>query len=174
MGPNFCTGAWERRSSSLIRRLPQFERSYDLWFVQICVHRLIYWLTWRGPHVSTLNANSNNMEVQIANEEGNKAAFTSHHVLFCFNDIPLGLENVDGTFWGAVDVLLANGKWKSAIVDSNDVVIFSCNPDEHIDHCWQVLALLYDFGASSSLKMLIFHKSNHYLGHGISPTDLEV
>lgn len=76
-----------------------------------------------------------------------------------------------------MDVILSTIRWQFALVYLDDIVVFSKNPYEHIDHVKQVLTLLHDAGVGVTLKLEkcdFFKNRINYLRHVIRPGRLEV
>lgn len=62
------------------------------------------------------------------------------------------------------------GKWKTALVYLDDVIIYSRTVEEHLTHVRTVLDLLKEAGVTLKLrKCEFFGRSVDYLGHTISP-----
>lgn len=124
---------------------------------------------------STLDANSGYWHVEVDPKDRDKTAFTSHHGLYRFRRIPLGLKNAPATFQRAVDILLMTVKWQFALVYLEDIVTFSTTPRQHIEHTKKVLGLLSKAGVSLKLKKCRFFTTTiDYLGHVIRPGRLEI
>lgn len=72
-------------------------------------------------------------------------------------------------------VLLTKVKWKFALAYLDDVIIFSCMPEEHTYHVQKVLKVLYDAGVTLKLKKCEFFTIRiDYPAHVIRPGHLEV
>lgn len=84
--------------------------------------------------VLTLHAKSRLRQLEIAKEDRDKAAFTSHHGLLRFTRMPFEVRDTPGTFQLAMDVLMTKVNLQFALAYLDDIVIFSCTPDEHNDH----------------------------------------
>ena len=65
--------------------------------------------------------------------------------------MPFGLRNAPSTFQRALDVILSGVRWKMCQAYLEDVILFSRNQDEHLEHLDTVLTLLEDAGIN--LKM---------------------
>lgn len=91
-------------------------------------------------------------KVEVANGDRDKTVFASHHCLFRFVRISLGLNIAPRTFQRAMDIMLYSVKWWVALVYLDDIVIFPNSPFDHIDHVRQVLTLLSDAGVTLKLK----------------------
>src|SRR4051812_20067122 len=83
--------------------------------------------------------------------------------------MPFGLTNAPTTFQALVQDILHPLLNKSVIVYIDNILIFSKNDTEHLEHICQVLALLHQhklYGKISKCKF--FKPSISYLGHIIS------
>ena len=124
---------------------------------------------------STLDCNSGYWQVEIPEEERDKTAFVSHHGLFRCTRMPFGLKNAPGTFQRAIDIILATVRWQCAIVYLDDIVIFSNNVKEHLQHITKVLSLLNNAGMTLKLRKCFFLQQRvEYLGHIVAPGQLQV
>ena len=124
---------------------------------------------------TTLDCNSGYWQVEIAEEDHDKATFASHSRLYRFLRMPFGLQNAPATFQRAVDIILSGVKWKTALVYLDDVIVYSRTVTEHMAHVREILQLLHTAGMSLKLaKCAFFHTSVTYLEHVIGPGRLEV
>lgn len=125
--------------------------------------------------ISTLDANSRYWKVEIAEEDRDKTAFTSHYGLFHFTRMPFGLKNDPGTFQRANDVLDTKVKQQFAFIYIDYIVMDSCRTVEYIDHVGQILKLFDHRCLTLNLKKCEFSKNPiHYLGHVLRPVCIEV
>ena len=124
---------------------------------------------------STLDANSGYWQIEMAEEDKNKTAFTTHYGLFRYLRMPFGLKNAPATFQRAIDIILSTVKWQFALIYLDDVVVFSRTFDEHMAHLAIVLRLLKDAGITLRLsKCHFFKREVDYLGHIVRPGELLV
>lgn len=66
------------------------------------------------------------------------------------------LSNAPDTFHRTMDVTLFSVKWQRALVDLDDVVVFSKKPSKNTDHVISVLALQRDGGIALELEKCEF------------------
>lgn len=78
----------------------------------------------KATNLWILEANSGYRKVEIAEGDRAKTAFASHHGLFQFIIVFIGLESAPSTFWRAMDVILSLFHWQFALVYFYDIVIF--------------------------------------------------
>lgn len=124
---------------------------------------------------STLDANSGYWQIGVEERDSDKTALVSHHGLYRYKRLPLGLKNAPRTFQRLIHIILASVKWKYAIVYLDDIIIFSKNVDEHFHHINNVLRMLKEAGMTLKLKKCFYiQKRVDYLGHMVSPGRLLV
>lgn len=115
------------------------------------------------------------MQIEIAPEERHKTAFVSHNGLYQYKRVPFGLKNAPSTFQRSIDMILSSVKWKHVIFYLEDIIVFSRNVEEHLQHLQTVLGMLQNAGISLKLKKCFFlQKRVDYLGHIVSPGKLVV
>lgn len=109
---------------------------------------------------STLEGNSDYLQVEIAEDHRYKTDFTCHYSLFRPTRIPFRLKNASGLCQQEMVVILSKVKWKLALAYLYDIVIFWRTPDEPIsimfDKYWQYysrLDLRWAWGNSNSLQI---------------------
>ena len=78
-----------------------------------------------APVFTTLDCNSWDWQVEIAQEDRDKTTFASHCGLFRFISMPFGLNNAPAAFQRAVDFILPWVKWETALVYLDDFIIYS-------------------------------------------------
>jgi transposase InsO family protein len=124
---------------------------------------------------TTLDCNSGYWQVPVAPEDMDKTTFTSHEGTFRFKRMPFGLRNAPATFQRVVDIILSGLTWKSCLVYLDDIIIYSEDTEDHLNHLDQVLTLLGRAGLSLNLaKCHFLQESVGYLGHIIRPGKLEI
>ena len=124
---------------------------------------------------TTLDALSGYWQIDIADEDRDKTAFTSHHGLYRYTRMPFGLRNAPATFQRAIDIILSRVKWRTALVYLDDIIVYSPDAESHFDHLKEVLQLLHQAGITLKLKKCQFFQDKvEYLGHIIQPGQLRV
>eukprot|EP00171_Calliarthron_tuberculosum_P017902 IDg17902t1 len=91
----------------------------------------------------------------LKEEDKEKTAFCSYEDLYQFNRMPFGLMNAPASFQRALDVIIARYKWKTCLVYLDDVIIFSKNTEEHLEHV--------DHGTDSVTQSEIIAKNRQML-----------
>ena len=119
-------------------------------------------------YYSKLDPCSGYFEIPIKEEDKHKTAFITTHGLFEFNILAQSLKNSPPSFQRIISSLLLPCK-KFSIVYLDDVLIYSENFDQHLQHVNQVLAILnkHRFQLNPP-KCEVFRTKINYLGHTIS------
>ena len=124
---------------------------------------------------STLDALWGYWQVPIAEEDRDKTTFTSHLGTYRYLRMPFGLRNAPSTFQRALDIVLSGVRWRTCLVYLDDVIVFSQNNEEHLQHLDEILGLLSAAGIRLKLsKCFFFRDEVEYLGHRIRPGTLSV
>lgn len=124
---------------------------------------------------SVLDAISGYWQMPIPEEDRDKTAFSCHSGLYRFNRMLFGLTNAPATFQRAMDILLSPFRWKSCLVYLDDIIIFSRNWDDHVEHVDAILSVLQRPGVKLKLrKCEFFVERIRYLGHVVRPGTIEV
>jgi len=90
----------------------------------------------------TLDLKSGYWQVEVAQEDRAKTAFSTQEGLFEFNVMPFGLCNVPATFQHLMDSVLAGLQWYSCIVYLDDIIIMGRTFEEHLVNLQQVFERL--------------------------------
>jgi hypothetical protein len=92
-----------------------------------------------SQYLSTLDTLAGFTQLTIAEEDKEKLAFRTHHGLFHFKRMPFGYHNGPVIFQRIMQGVLAPFLWIFALVYIDNIVIFSKDFDEHLQHIDQVL-----------------------------------
>ena len=124
---------------------------------------------------TTLDANAGYNQVRLAKKDRHKSAFVCHEGLYQYIRMPFGMTNAPATFQRTLDIVLSRYKWKTCLVYIDDIIIFSRNGEEHLEHVEEILRTLREAGVSLKIAKCEFFKNTvKYLGHVIKPGKLEV
>ena len=124
---------------------------------------------------STVDLYNGFWQIEIAEEDKHKTAFTSPLGHFEWNRLPFGLNHSPATFQRALNDVLRPVLNKFAMVYLDDIIIYSKTFDEHLQHLNIVFELLRNAGFKIRLDKCKFIKEKmKYLGfivsnEGISP-----
>lgn len=91
---------------------------------------------------STLDANSGFWRIKIEDADREKTAFTLHHSLYYFIQMPFGLQNAAGTSQRTMAVLQSSVTWQLTAVVLEDIAIFSKTSEKHGNHIRKALLVL--------------------------------
>ena len=72
---------------------------------------------------STLDLLSGYWQVEVADADKEKTAFTTQEGLFEFNVMPFGLCNAPATFQRLMDLVLAGVQWSRCLVYLDDIIV---------------------------------------------------
>ena len=115
---------------------------------------------------STLDLKSGYHQVEMAEEDKEKTAFTFGQGLWQFRVMSFGLCNAPATFERLMERVLDGLQWKTALVYLDDVIVFGRTIEEEIE---RLEVVLQRFRAAnlklSPKKCLLFQKEVPFLGH---------
>ncbi len=128
----------------------------------------------RGACVfSSLDLQSGYYQVRIPEEDVPKTAFVTHVGQFQFRTLCFGLTNAPSTFQRMNSIFAPLSKFVLVYLD--DVLIFSRDPEEHIEHLRQVMSLLRQHKLYAKLSKCDFNKPElKFLGHVIGREGISV
>ena len=93
--------------------------------------------------VSALDGASGYWQVPLTPNAIPKTAFITPSGLYEFLVMPFGLTNAPATFQRAMDTILAGLKWNICLVYLDDIIVFSKNLEDHLQHLQAVFNALY-------------------------------
>eukprot|EP00253_Pinus_taeda_P016360 PITA_16360 len=124
----------------------------------------------KGPIVfSKIDLRSGYRQVRIKEEDIHKSSFHTKYGHYEFMVVPFGLTNAPTTFMCLVNSVLRPYLDKFVIMFIFDILIYSKNEEEHVEHLAMVLILLREHQLYAKLsKCNLFHTEVNYLGHVVS------
>jgi hypothetical protein len=123
-----------------------------------------------SKYFSTFDLAKGFYQICMAEEDKEKTAFISHHGLWQFKKLAMGLRNSPATFVRCIDQVLGDLKWKNCCVYFDDILIFSKTYEEHLEHITQVLTKLKEAGLTiHPNKVQLCRQKLKFLGHIIEP-----
>lgn len=130
---------------------------------------------WSVTVFSKMGTNRGYWELELDEKEVDKTAFVMQNFFHRYNHKSPGLKNGPATFQRETDIILVSVKWEHAMVNIDDVVVFSKSPEQHLCHIESILQLVQKAAMKSTLRKC-FHFSNkiEYLGHVITPRRLHI
>jgi hypothetical protein len=124
----------------------------------------------QSKYFSTFDLAKGFYQISMSEEDKEKTAFISHHGLWQFKRLAMGLRNSPATFVRCIDQVLGDLKWKICCVYFDDILIFSQTFEEHLDHIQQVLTKLREAGLTiHPKKVQLCRQKLKFLGHIIEP-----
>ena len=129
-------------------------------------------------YFSTLDLASGFWQIQVEPKSQEKTAFATPHGLFEFRIMPFSLTNAPAVFQRLIQKVLdglnpddGNG-FVTAYID--DIPVYSCTLEEHLDHLQKVIAHLRSVNLKlKSSKCEFVWPEVKYLGHVITASGLK-
>src|SRR3989440_2193439 len=117
-------------------------------------------------YFSSMDLASGYWQVEMEEEDKKKTAFTCHLGLYEFNVMPFGLKNAPPTFQRLMNHILKDYLYEFAVVYIDDILIYSKDFEEHMEHIRKVFDKLREAELMIKLKKCKFCEGNiEYLGH---------
>ena len=118
---------------------------------------------------STMDLLSRYWQVEIAESDRPKTAFTTTEGLFEFKVMTFGLCNAPATYQRLMDLVLAGLQWAQCLVYIDDVVVVGRTFDEHLQNLKAVFERLRQAVLKlKPSKCVFFQRSVQYLGYIVS------
>lgn len=118
---------------------------------------------------SVMDLKSGYYQVEMADEDKPKTAFTCPLGFFEFNRMPQGVTNAPSTFQRLMEKCVGDLHLNEVLVFLNDLIVFSDTLEEHEARLMKVLNRLKDYGLKLSPEKCHFFKTSvKYLGHVVN------
>lgn len=112
-------------------------------------------------------------QVPLRKEDKEKTAFSVNNKLYQWTVMSQGLTNAPATFSRLMNLVLNELTYKHFLVYLDDLIVFSKNLDEHLDHLREVLDRLIAAGLKlKSEKGQFASNKLSYLGYVVSENGL--
>lgn len=105
---------------------------------------------------TTLDLRSGYWQLEMEADSIQKTAFTTSSGLYEFLRLPFGLKNAAASFQRLMEHVLRELKGKCCMVYIDDVVVFSKNKQDHLQHLHQVFSCFHKVGLTLNLKKCNF------------------
>ncbi|CAB4443572.1 unnamed protein product [Rhizophagus irregularis] len=134
----------------------------------------------KGNWFTSLDLAAGYHQVEMAENDKEKTAFICSQGLFEYNVMPFGLKNAPGTFQRLMDEILKEYIGEFVTVYLDDIMIYSRDFEEHLEHVDRVLNKLRENNMIAKLKKCQFGLKNiNFLGHivgkdGLRPDEKKV
>lgn len=124
---------------------------------------------------STVDAAKGYHQLDIAEEDQWKTAFTCHKGLFEYTRIPFGLKNAPSWFQRFMDGFLGGLRGNGALVYMDDVIVYSKSLPEHLSALKTILSKAIEIGLRFDPKKCHFGLTSlKLLGKLISPEGVSI
>ncbi|KAJ8652105.1 hypothetical protein O0I10_012295 [Lichtheimia ornata] len=131
-------------------------------------------------YFSTLDAASGYWQIPMSKDAAEKSGFVCPYGTFTWNVMSFGLTSAPSTFQRAMNYILAPfiGRFVYCFID--DIIIFSRNLQDHLDHLKQVFEACHQANLRLKMSKCKFAQDQvEYLGHivserGVSPSPRNV
>ena len=118
---------------------------------------------------STLDLSSGYWQVEMADSDKEKTAFTTGTGLYQFTVMPFGLCNAPATFERLMEQVLAGMSWEVLLIYLDDVIIHAKSFQDQLDRLRAVFTRLRAAGLKlSPSKCYLFQQRVNFLGHIVS------
>ena len=106
-------------------------------------------------YFSTLDLASGYWQVEVAEQDKPKTAFTTGKGHYEFNVMPFGLSNAPATFQRLMDLVLAGLQYEQCLVYLDDVIVFSSTFEEHTSRLRSVFDSLVKAGLKLKVSLVL-------------------
>ncbi|CAL9686088.1 unnamed protein product [Knipowitschia caucasica] len=118
---------------------------------------------------STLDFSNGYWQVEVAEEDREKTAFTTGRGIYQWRAMPMGLSNSPATFQRMMELVLRGLPWHTCLVYLDDILIFSRTFEDHLGHLGEVLTRIDSAGLRLNSSKCHFAKDHVvFLGHVVS------
>ena len=124
-----------------------------------------------GKLFSKLDLASGYWQVLVNPRHVHKTAFSTHLGLYEFLRMPYGLKTAPQTFQRILNSIFSDMLYNWLIIYIDDLIVWSDNETEALQHYDQVFQCAIDFGIQfKPTKCEFFSQDLQVLGHHITPT----
>jgi hypothetical protein len=124
---------------------------------------------------SKLDLESGYWQIRIKEEDVSKTAFRTRYGHFEFKVMPFGLTSAPATFQAAMNDIFKKYLDDFIVVFLDDIMVFSKDPNKHLEHLEVVLRILSEHQFYAKLRKCSFGQVKiPFLGHIISAGHIEM
>lgn len=122
---------------------------------------------------STLDFSDGYWQVEVAQEDREKTAFTTGQGLYQFKSMPMGLTNAPATFQRVMELVLRGLPWHICMVYLDDILIYSRSFEAHLSALEEVFTRIGTAGLRLNARKCNLARDHVvFLGHVISAVGL--
>lgn len=123
----------------------------------------------QAKYFSTLDLTSGYWQVEVAEHDKHKTAFSTPMGLFEANRMPFGLQNAPSTFQRLMTCCFGDLNFTHLLIYLDDIIIFSSTFNEHLERLQIIFDRLREHGLKlKPSKCQFVRKEVNYLGHLVS------
>ncbi|KAL0161439.1 hypothetical protein M9458_045164 [Cirrhinus mrigala] len=123
----------------------------------------------QAKYFSTLDLTSGYWQVEVAEQDKHKTAFSTPMGLFEANRMPFGLQNAPSTFQRLMTSCFGDLNFTHLLIYLDDIIIFSKSFNEHLERLQLAFDRLREHGLKlKPSKCQLVRKEVQYLGHLVS------
>lgn len=123
----------------------------------------------QSKYFSTLDLTSGYWQVEVAERDKHKTAFSTPMGLFEANRMPFGLQNAPSTFQRLMTCCFGDMNFVNLLIYLDDIIIFSATFEEHLERLQRVFDRLREHGLKlKPSKCHLMREEVQYLGHLVS------
>ena len=124
---------------------------------------------------SILDLNSAYFQIELDPETRHKSAFVTHDGVYEFLRMSFGLRNAPASFQMLMSRVLKGLNWKFVLCYIDDILVFSANFSQHLEHLGQVFQRLREANLTLKSSKCNFAVDRVvYLGHVITKEGVQV
>ena len=123
----------------------------------------------QAKYFSTLDLTSGYWQVEVAEHDKHKTAFSTPMGLFEANRMPFGLQNAPSTFQRLMTCCFGDLNFTHLLIYLDDIIIFSTSFSDHLERLQLVFDRLREHGLKlKPSKCQLVRQEVNYLGHLVS------
>ncbi len=123
---------------------------------------------------STLDFSNGYWQVEVAEEDREKTAFTTGQGLYQWRSMPMGLSNAPATFQRLMELVLRGLPWHICMVYLDDILIYNKTFEEHMSSLKEVFSRIQSAGLRLNPRKCHLARDHVvFLGHVVSRKGLQ-